>query len=349
MNISEKRNLYIDIAKGIGITIVVFAHNMQIYTVRAYLFPFAVHFFFFMAGYNFNLFKYRENPVNFIRTRVLRLLLPYLAACICSYFFYEAMAPILSLPPITAGAAFDGIMIGYLPDLEFNIVLWFLPALFFVDIIFLTLGYKLKGFYFFAAIMFVTAMGFILGRYDQQLILSFDVAMTVQLFAYSGYMLRQSNLLEKSMQSAKKGLLNILLITLIFLALIAIMVYSANQAVPDIPTRVYGQPILFFMAGISGSIVVLMISLVIATVAHRYAGQIMAAIGRASLDILISHIPIFLFFASVCNMLWGLWIHDTYTNYWYLIFLSGIAFPTLTHTLIAFTLNKTIAQKQPFY
>lgn len=349
MNLSEKRNLYIDIAKGVGITLVVFAHNMQIYEVRAYLFPFAVHFFFFIAGYNFNLVKYREHPWIFLRTRVLRLMLPYLAACICTYFIYEAIAPILSLPPITASAAFDGITSGYLPDLEFNIVLWFLPALFFVDIIFLILGYKLKGFYFFAAIMLVTTGGFILGRYDQQLILSFDIAMTVQLFVYSGYMLRQSNLLEKAMQSAKKGVLNFLFITILFLALIAIMVYSANQAVPDIPTRIYGQPILFFMAGLSGSIIVLIISFVIATLDHRYAGAIMAAIGRASLDILISHIPIFLFFASVCSVLWGLWIHETYTNYWYLIFLSGLAVPTLTHALLATTLNKTIAQKQPFY
>jgi acyltransferase len=349
MSAADKRNLYIDIAKGIGIILVVFAHNMQLYSVRSYLFPFAVHFFFFMAGYNFNLYKYSMDPVNFIRTRVLRLMLPYLAACICSYFIYEVTAPILSLPQINVASALDGMMTGYLPDLEFNIVLWFLPALFFVDIIFLALGYKLKGVYFFAAIMLVTIAGFILGKYDQQLILSFDIAMTVQFFVYSGYMLRQSNLLEKTMQAAGKGFLKFILTTSIFLLLVAMIVYNANQVVPDIPTRAYGNPLLFFSAGLSGSIVVLMLSFVIATVIHSYVGRTLAVIGRASLDILISHIPIFLFFASVCAMLWGLWIHETYKNYWYLILLSGVAVPTLTHSLIAFILNKTITPKNLFY
>lgn len=349
MNLSKKRNLYIDIAKGIGISVVVFAHNMHLYAVRAYLFPFAVHFFFFMAGYNFNLFKYRNHPLSFIRTRVLRLMLPYVAACMFSYLIYSSLAPVLSLPPITAGAAWDGIIIGYLPDLEFNIVLWFLPALFFVDIIFLLLGYAFKGFYFFAAIMIVTVLGFILGRYDQQRILSFDIAMTVQLFVYAGYMLRQSNVLEKALPSAGRSFMNFLLTTCVFLFLAAVMIYSANQVVPDIPTRIYGQPILFFAAGISGSVVILIISFAIAAVAHRYVGEIIAATGRASLDILISHIPIFLLFASVSAVCCGLWIHDTYNQYWFLIFLAGVSVPTLTHALIAFVLNKTIAQKQPFY
>lgn len=349
MSVSEKRNLYIDIAKGIGIIVVVFAHNMHLYSVRAHLFPFAVHFFFFMAGYNFNLSKYSREPLRFVRTRVLRLMLPYLAACICSYLFYEVTAPMLSLPPINAASAWDGIMSGYLPDLEFNIVLWFLPALFFVDMIFLALGYKLKGVYFFAAIMLVTAAGFVLGKYDQQIILSFDIAMTVQFFVYSGYMLRQSNLLEKTMQAAGESFLKFISTTSFFLLLIAVIVYNANQIVPDIPTRAYGNPFLFFSAGLSGSIVVLMTSFFIATLFHRYIGRTLALIGRASLDILIAHIPIFLFFASVCAMFGGLWIHDTYRNYWYLIFLAGIAVPTLSHSCIAFILNKTIKPQNLLY
>ncbi|MBN1363890.1 MAG: acyltransferase family protein [Syntrophaceae bacterium] len=349
MNIPHQRNLYIDIAKAIGISIVVFAHNMENYTIRSYLFPFAVHFFFFIAGYNFNLSKYREYPVNFIRTRFLRLMLPYLTAVICSYFIYLAVAPILSLPPITTGAFVDGLTSGYIHDLEFNIVLWFLPALFFVDIIFLALGYKLQGFYFLIAIMLVTAAGFILGRDDRQLILSLDIAMTVQLFVYVGYIFRKYNLLEKAIQSARSSRRNFFLIALIILTLIIIMVYSANQALPDIPTRIYGQPLLFFIAGICGSTFILMTSLVIDTVVHRYAGKILATIGQASLDILISHIPISFFIAAICTLLWDLWIYHTVTKYWYLIFLISVALPTLTHTFIASILNKTIAKKHRFF
>ena len=344
MNISEKRNLYIDIAKGIGIILVVFLHNMLIYSVNAYIFPFLVHLFFFIAGYNFNLSKYREHPGYFIRTRVLKLLLPYLAAGICTYFLYAELAPILSLPQITTGAAVDGIVSGNIDDLEFNIVLWFLPALFCADMIFMALGYKLKGFYFLAGVMLVTTAGFVLGRNDQQLIFGLDIAMTMQLFVYSGYMLRQSNWLEKATQSKRSGFL----ISLILLPLIAMIVYSAHKALPDVATRVYGQPVLFFIAGLSGSILVLMVSLVIATISHRYAGRILGAIGRASLDILISHIPIGYCIASACALLWGSWIYDIFTTYWYLIFLFGVAVPTLTHTLIAFILNKTIAQKNQF-
>jgi acyltransferase len=349
MNIYDKRNLYIDIAKGIGIIVVVFGHNMQIYSVNAYLYPFAVHFFFFMAGYNFNLAKYREHPWNFLWTRVLRLLLPYIATGIFSYLFYLAMAPILSLPLITARTAVDGMMIGQISDLEFNIVLWFLPALFCADIIFLTLGYKLKGFYLLAGVILVTAAGFIFGRYDQQLIFGLDIAMTLQLLVYSGYILKQSNLLEKVVQLRRSGLMNFFSNLFIFLPLIAIIAYSGQKAAPDIATRVYGQPALFFIAGLSGSILICMISLVIADAVPRGAGRILAAVGRASLDILISHIPIIRFIASLFAIFGGVWIYDTYRNYWYLLFFFGAAIPTLTHALIAFILNKKIASQNHFH
>lgn len=348
MSIPEKRDLSIDIAKGLGIIMIVFAHNMQDYSVRAFFFPFHTHFFFFLAGCNFNLSKYREHPGDFLKGRVLNLMIPYLAACICSYFLYTAVAPIVSLPPITTGALVDGIISGNLVDLDFNIVLWFLPVLFCTNIIFWFLGYMLKGFYLFTGILLVSIAGIILGRTDNHLIFGLDIAMTLQLFIYSGYMLKQSNWLEKTAQTMKSGFWKALLIISVFLPLIAVLIYSAHQPSPGIPNRAYHQPVLFFLAGLSGSVLVMMVSLVIATVLHRYVGRILRAIGRASLDILISHLTINYLVASVCALLWGIWIYDTFTKYWYLLFLLGVTVPALTHALMAFVLNKKIGEKHHF-
>ncbi len=344
-----QRNLSIDIAKGIGIMVVVFAHNMDIYAVNRYLFPFAVPFFFFMGGYNFNLAKHRLQPLSFIKIHFLRLLVPYFAASVCSYLFYTAAAPLLSLPPITVDAAIDGVLTGYIGDLEFNIVLWFLPALFFADIFFLALGYKLKGLSLFAAVMLLTAAGWMLGKYDQFMIFSLDIAMTVQLFVYAGYMIRQSQILDKILQYTKNTSLPFLATPLAFLPFLAVLACSAHQKLPDIPTRDYSHPVLFFVAGFCGSGLIILLSSVIAASCHRFAGRVLGAIGRASLDILIAHIPIFSFLASLWAIFYGYGIHYSFSRYWHLHFLLGIAIPAVTHLLFARMLNLKFAQKHPFY
>ena len=126
------------------------------------------------------------------------------------------------------------------------------------------------------------------------------------------------------------------------------LIFSAHQPSPGIPNRAYHQPVLFFIAGISGSILVFMVSLVIATVVHRYVGRILSAIGRASLDILIAHIPISYCSAAICALLWGFWIYYTWVTYWYLLFMLGVVVPTSAHALIAFRLNKVIGEKHHF-
>jgi acyltransferase len=340
LSLDNMRDTSIDIAKGIGITLVVFGHTYPTYLATSYVYAFHVPLFFFLAGYKFNLPSYQKKLSYFIRRRVSRLMLPYLIAAICSYLLYAKLAPTLSLPLITGSAALQGILRANGNDLPFNIVLWFLPALFFAEMLFLTLTLMLKRFKLFAVIMLVSATGFILGG-NNPLILGLDIAMTMQFFLFFGYLCRQAKWLEEAGQSKKIGiLLGIACLTTILMAVCS----SANGRI-DLMTRLYRQPLLFYIASLSGSISVLVVSLLLTFASNRHIGRILSSIGQASMDIFVSHIPIFYCIAFACSLLWGFRIYHTYETYWYLLFLVGVAAPALAHALANFTWNRVIIGK----
>ena len=108
-------------------------------------------------------------------------MVPYFGAAIFSYLLYAFLAPILSLPEITASVAAGGILNGNGINLPFNDVLWFLPAFFCAGVIFLALGFMLKGIKLFIGVVLVSFSGIIIG-FSYQLPFGLDIAMTTQVF-----------------------------------------------------------------------------------------------------------------------------------------------------------------------
>ncbi len=336
MNI-VKRDVTIDIARGIGIILVVFGHTFPIYAVTSFIYSFHMPLFFMLTGFTFKPEKYAQDPWHFLRRYITRLIIPYLIAAICSYLLYMLLAPTLSLPDITPGSAARGIMNGNGSNLPFNNVLCFLPAFFCAGVIFFVLGHVLRGIKLFLGVVLVSFTGIITGL-SNHLPFGLDIAMATQFFIYCGHIFKKADWLEKIRLSGTRGASNYIAPA----AILVMLVFSAMNGRVDLMTRIYGQPVLFFIAGLSGSVSVLMISLFFSLEGHRlrHAGRLLGAAGRASMYIFISHIPISYCLASAFALLWGLWIYYSFEAYWYLFFIAGLFIPAFVYIFTAFIRNK---------
>ena len=149
--------------------------------------------------------------------------------------------------------------------------LWFLPALLFAEIIFVALYNRLKkiDWKIFLAAIFFASIGF-----NVMLPMGIDIAFVSQIFILAGILIRKNNFVDK-----------ISLISCVVLMLMVAFAFCFNGHV-SMTFRRYGDPILFYMGGLSGTMLLMKIS----TLMTR--GKIFSLIsscGRQSMMILVLH------------------------------------------------------------
>jgi fucose 4-O-acetylase-like acetyltransferase len=134
-----KRIEYIDLLKGFGILLMVYGHILskchQHYYMDLYLHAFHMPLFFFISG-----FLYRNyNSLDFVKRKAQTLLIPYLFFCginfVFSYFLRD---------DFQVGRYFERIFFYNNKSIGICASLWFLTALFFIEIIYLGLDNLLK-------------------------------------------------------------------------------------------------------------------------------------------------------------------------------------------------------------
>ena len=141
---TSKRLTYIDIAKGIGIVLVVLGHCIPDATsptgisVPAYrwlhdvIYSFHMPLFFFLAGFMVSRQKMlarAQKPLDLVRKRILRLLVPYIFVGLC-YAPFKMLLSRFANKPYDISTLWQ-MVIGVNPDGE----LWFLYALFVITVI----------------------------------------------------------------------------------------------------------------------------------------------------------------------------------------------------------------------
>jgi len=146
---NNKRVKWIDIAKGIGIILVVLGHSNWFFAqatttmfIQKYIYSFHMPLFFFLSGYLFIKEKYPSFKAFFIK-KVKTLLIPYFFFSILSVLFIV----ILNLKNLDNLISFKTaiIQIFYLKStVVWNEPLWFLVCLFVVEIIYYFLS-KIKS------------------------------------------------------------------------------------------------------------------------------------------------------------------------------------------------------------
>lgn len=128
---------YIDIAKGLGILMVVWAHIMIIGWTHQVIYAFHMPLFFFLSGMLFQREKYKSFGM-FIGKRAKRLLVPYVIYSVVTWAFWAAfryirhdevdsyLMPLLQTIIARGSGAF----------MVHNSALWFVPCLFLVEILY---------------------------------------------------------------------------------------------------------------------------------------------------------------------------------------------------------------------
>lgn len=137
MTTSTNRYEYIDITKGIGILLVVWAHILLVGWTHRFIYAFHMPLFFFMSGYLFNRCKFHSFK-DFLKKRFRRLIVPYVIYSVSTWaiwaiFRYATHSNVESyLMPLVQTVIAQG-------SGEFmvhNSALWFIPCLFVVEIIY---------------------------------------------------------------------------------------------------------------------------------------------------------------------------------------------------------------------
>lgn len=128
-----ERNRAIDIAKGIGIFLVIIAHNEDTGVVRSFIYTFHMPLFFIIAGYFFR----DKDMASIFKSSFKRLFMPYIFSCILYLTWYVAFGlKYHSVDMITralgcaawgSGAYHGDVIWGQLPTIG---MIWFLLALF---------------------------------------------------------------------------------------------------------------------------------------------------------------------------------------------------------------------------
>ncbi len=131
----KKREYFVDIAKGIGIILVMFGHTLIGPAITKYSYIFNLPCFLLLSGYFFNMNKY-SGYKSFLKSKAKAILIPYVGLSVFSivfYMFYYNM-PMNDWETIRAMVAV--FFTAKRNQIFYNIPLWFLPSLFFIENIF---------------------------------------------------------------------------------------------------------------------------------------------------------------------------------------------------------------------
>ncbi|QNF30785.1 acyltransferase family protein [Metabacillus elymi] len=219
-----------------------------------------------------------NNISKLISNRFWTLLVPYFSAGIFSLFF-TFLLQYLGRGNVNLNNQLFGILYGN-GEWLVNIPVWFLVCLFCSQVVFCFTYKHIQRFNIFFQTLFYLLLG-IIGFIISKIIYlpwGLDIALVSQLFLFIGYKFKEHKIIEKRVRLFSSFTI---LLTVIFMISILI-----NPPV-DMNTREYNNIILFYLGGISGSILVLKCCVLISPV--RSVVSALKYIGRDSLIILSFH------------------------------------------------------------
>ena len=274
----KKRVMFIDIAKGISIILMIIGHTIGQGTLRSVIFSFHLPLFIITSG-----FFYKEKSIKEdVKELIIKLLIPTIIVVFFVFminniytkgFFY---AFIESIKVIIVGWSYKA-KINY--SFEGVNVVWFVYLLIVIRLLFRINKKIAKDDNVFLLILIILEMyvGYILGIKGYWLPWSLDVALFCVFFYYIGYILKQYSLLEKFLSNYK-------ILVLIFIIWILGIKYSWIE----LAVRRYPHGLWSLITAISGSIIILKISKLFEE-KLKYSSRILAFCGKNSLYILFGH------------------------------------------------------------
>lgn len=254
----KSRLEWLDIAKGIGIFLVVASHCMHIEKVPFQLvFTFHMQLFLLLSGF---LFSGKDSFFALAFKKIRTLLIPF-----CGFFLLGLGATLL-LPVWRSELSLTRILLDIWfadPNAVHNSSIWFLVALYFVFLVF-WLIHRLPDWGQFLALLISYSLGTwysrnqfpFLGLY--RLPLNLDVVPVAVVFFALGYYARQSAIMQSLCKSWKRELFTALTCTAG-----VCLVYAQNGSV-NLHGLSFGSAELYMLGGLLGSMAVVAASALIA-------------------------------------------------------------------------------------
>lgn len=311
----EQRRYYFDIAKGIGIFLVVLGHLEYISeSLRYFIVSFHMPLFFVISGMLMNMTQEeKKTPGSFIKGKLKRIALPYLSFSI-AFLIIEILYENLITHSFNIWT--------WVQDLWMSIclygmsVLWFLPALFFSMILLFFLRRKTGHIVTVVIVVVLTVVSYFLNNqlnYFRAVYyfnfgaseLYYPLAMILRCFfslfylaaGYYGYFVFEKydeNFFKK--ESRIRSVISIAL-GMIILGIIA-YVSQINGAV-DIHFMIFGNPGLYLLNSMAGSLAIILISRGLEMWSQNFVMKIIRYFGVNSLTVMATHINFYVMYCSI--------------------------------------------------
>ena len=281
----EKRILWVDYAKSIGIFLVVLGHTTTFYPLRSLIYSFHIPLFFFISGFLFSFEKY-PNFKTFFKRRFSQLVIPYVIFNLITYIFwvfigrnYGQDAVINIYKPIL-GIIYANLSNNYL---EHCPPLWFLACLFSTEIIYYIVFRNIKSVKNSLLIFLIFAIVGFLDYKFNKLSLPWGINISFSVIFIYGL----GNILHKFLSDKKEFKTTYLIITLITGSFLLYLISNLNGKI-EISTREYGNYFYYIIGAATGII----ISIIICMWLFKKIGfiQWMEFIGSNTLTILALHL-----------------------------------------------------------
>jgi acyltransferase len=269
---------WVDIAKGIGIILIVFGHNLLPPYIRQVVFAFHVPLFFFLSGMFFNT---RCNLKQFIIDKYKKLVIPYFIFAITTYifwFFVTSRFDNYSHKTIPFIGIFYGN--GTDPWMMFNAPRWFIVCLFSTEILFYFVYKAAKGKYkLIFALIIISVIGFLYSKFVAiRLPWGIDICFTSIIFYGTGY-------LFKNYFNIKKVKKTLVVFLIPCFAVLTVMFSTLNGLI-DMNYRIYNNYFFFYLAAFFGIFTIILLSTVFPNL------KLIKYYGQNTLVILALHIVI---------------------------------------------------------
>jgi acyltransferase len=292
---------WIDIARGIGIIFVIYAHVLGDQGIRYLFYAFHIPLFFFLSGLVYDNDKY-VNFFSFLKKSAIRLLVPYFIFAFIAYVLWliglktanlfspEIIKQFLS---IFYGNSNNGLMV-------FNDVLWFLPTLFATRIIFAVIArFFIKTRSLIFVLLFFSVFGYLFSIFASNIKLPFgaETAISAVVFYGVGFLWNRSEKAKSLLFKYKYFLFVLLLIIGTYLSTLD---FNAYHHQIDMRLSHLNNYFFFYLAAFSGIFAWISFSIILAR------NSLLEKIGRNSLILFAWHPIIFTYLAVILNTILGL-------------------------------------------
>jgi fucose 4-O-acetylase-like acetyltransferase len=256
---------YLDLAKGIGILLVIMGHSL--FPLHIAIDIFHMPLFFLISGITFRFAK-NQDVALFLQSKVDRILIPLL-------FFSLASGVFELILPVTFSGPFNG-------------SLWFLQVIFTSILVYFLINYLTsKTIIINSIILFFSIISYLFAYYNIKLFFELDLVLMSTVFFHVGYIIKEYY------KSASKIRLIVLFFVFSCLFGFGLLLTIAKGADGVFLFRLYKYSYpLFFITSLSGIFVVLTLAKIFQRV------LIFNCLGRNSLVILCVHFP----FIQYCNV-----------------------------------------------